>query len=97
MTCLIDEQLNQIFGQTFAPVIEYEVCSELHIDLLSALRTNPDEALGVLKRVFRSEGTVALIFGLLADRLRKLEGCQECKQLLDVINPLLPSGVGLAR
>jgi hypothetical protein len=82
---LLYDQLSFIFGDSFAPVIDYEFKEELGVDFYDALRTSPTEAVEVLRKLFKGEKTVQLIVGTLAERLRDLKMVPESKKLLSML------------
>ena len=85
---LLGDQLDKIYGASFTKVIDYEFEGRLKLDLYEALRTNPSEAVSVLRHMFKGDETVSLIFSTLAQRLHGLEAVPESRELLVLIEGL---------
>lgn len=82
---LLDEQLCWIFGDSFARVVEFVVREEIHSDLHAALRSNPGEVVGVLRKMFKGKEKVALVFWPVIKRLGTLQPSPENEALVQLL------------
>ena len=82
---LLREQLDSIYGDSFAGVVGRELKSTLGLELYDALRARPSEAVGVLREMFRRDKTVVIIVDALVERLNLVEASPQRDGLIEVL------------
>ena len=82
---LLREQLDSIYGDSFAGVVGRVLKSKLGLELYDALRARPSEAVGVLREMFKGENTVAIVVDALVERLNRVEASPQREGLLEVL------------
>ncbi len=83
----LDDQLDSIYGENFSSVVEWEFKGAFGKGLYDVLTADPAQGRLVLRRIFRSDDAVSVIFETLGEKLRRLCPAPEAGTLLAVLQP----------